>query len=182
MPILYQRTICLLTVPKYTGNNYGITVDPTTNVISRGYEVIEEVRNETLTGAELRTGSSIKYEYRYTNPLYLSANPYGYVIVEWSVVCANGRKNNPVIALSVEKVKNGGRSGIYTLPGILMQDSLGGWVATSRAVGLFMYDMIDFDSLLFSIDADDGVFTSDDAVNLELSIMYVGYYTRERQE
>lgn len=168
-------------MPKYTGNNYGITVNPTTNVISRGYEVIEEVMHATLTGAEIKSGS-IKYEYRYPNPLYLSANPYGFMIVDWSVVCASGRKNNPPIGLLVEWEEDGGRSGLITIPGVRMQDSLSGWVETSRASGHFTHDMLDFDALLFSIYAEDGVFTSTDAVNLELRILYVGYYTRARQE
>lgn len=173
-------------MPKYTGNNYGIKVDPTTNVISRGYQVIDTRVHETLTGATLNTGSSIKYRYRYSIPLDWTAGPFGYMIVDWTVVCNNGRKNNPTIGVGFSKELIGGGwnatwGNNVEVPGIIMQDSVSSWRAESRAIGHFTHYGLDFQTLEINIYADNGVFTSTDEVNVELSIMFVGYYSRESQ-
>lgn len=133
----------------------------------------------TLTGAELNPSSSIKYTYEYTIPLdWTAAVRSGHMIIEWSVVCANGRKNNPLIAVWFSKhLPTGGWNTLTTVPGIIMQDSLSGWVEESRATGYLMRDAFDFDKLKINIYAPNGVFTSTDQVNVELSIMYVGQYT-----
>ena len=133
----------------------------------------------TLTGAEINPDSSIKYTYEYSIPLdWTAAVRSGHMIIEWSVVCANGRKNNPLIAVWFSKhLPTGGWNSLATVPGIIMQDSLSGWVAQSRATGYLMRDVFDFDKLQINIYASNGVFTSTDEVNVELSIMYVGQYT-----
>ena len=134
-----------------------------------------------LTGAEINPSSSIKYTYEYSIPLdWTAAVRSGHMIIEWSVVCANGRKNNPLIALWFHKhlaAGGGGWNSLATVPGVIMQDSLSGWVAESRATGYLMRDTFDFDKLQIDIYASNGVFTSTDEVNVELSIMYVGQYT-----
>ena len=100
------------------------------------------------------------------------------MIIEWSVVCANGRKNNPLIAVWFSKhLPTSGWNNLATVPGIIMQDSLSDWAAQSRATGYLMCDAFDFDKLQIKIYASNGVFTSTDEVNVELSIMYVGQYT-----
>lgn len=172
-------------MPKYTGSNYGIKVDPTSNVISRGYQVIDTRVYETLSGATLNDASSIKYSYKYSIPLDWTAGPFGYMIVDWAVVCKNGRKNNPFIGVGFSKKIGDGWNATWGLnvevPGIIMQDSVNSWRAESRAIGHFTHYGLDFDTLQINIYADDGVFTSTDEVNVELSIMMIGYYSRESQ-
>ena len=133
----------------------------------------------TLTGAEINPDSSIKYTYEYSIPLdWTAAVRSGHMIIEWSVVCANGRKNNPLIAVWFSKhLPTSGWNNLATVPGIIMQDSLSDWAAQSRATGYLMRDAFDFDKLQIKIYASNGVFTSTDEVNVELSIMYVGQYT-----